>query len=37
MLSNRDVGAYGARLFFQASASYSDPRYTPIDLSKIRR
>jgi len=37
VLSNRDVGAYGARLFFQADASYSNPRYTPIDLSKMRR
>jgi hypothetical protein len=35
--SNRDVGAYGARLFFQANATYSDPQYTPIDLTKMRR
>jgi hypothetical protein len=37
VMSNRGVGAYGARLFFQADASYSNPRYTPIDLSKMRR
>jgi len=37
VMSNRQVGAYGARLFFQADASYSNPRYTPIDLSKMRR
>ena len=35
--SNRDVGAYGARLFFQANATYSDPRHTPIDLTRMRR
>lgn len=35
--SNRSVGAYGERLFFQMSATYSNPRHTPIDLSKIRR
>lgn len=35
--SNRNVGAYGARLFFQANATYKDPSHTPIDLSKMRR
>lgn len=35
--SNRNVGAYGARLFFQTKATYTNPRYTPIDLTKIRR
>ena len=35
--SNRNVGAYGARLFFQADASYTNARYTPVDLSRMRR
>lgn len=35
--SNRSVGAYGQRLSFQTSASYSNPRHTPVDLAKIRR
>jgi hypothetical protein len=35
--SNRNVGPYGARQFFQANATYTNPRYTPIDLSKMRR
>jgi hypothetical protein len=35
--SNRNVGAYGARLFFQANAEYQNPSHTPIDLSKMRR
>jgi len=35
--SNRNVGAYGARLSFQNRATYTNPRYSPIDLSKTRR
>ena len=35
--SNRGVGAYGQRLSFQTSANYSNPRYSPVDLAKIRR
>jgi hypothetical protein len=35
--SNRSVGAYGARLFFQANATYENPSLTPIDLEKTRR
>ena len=35
--SNRNVGAYGARLFFQANATYETPTLTAIDLSKMRR
>lgn len=37
VLSNRNVGAYGERLFFQTTATYSKARHTPIDLSKTRR
>ncbi|MBA3637819.1 MAG: hypothetical protein M3541_10235 [Acidobacteriota bacterium] len=35
--SNRNVGAYGQRLSFQTNATYSNPRHSPVDLSKIRR
>ena len=35
--SNRGIGAYGARLFFQTDATYTNPQYKPIDLSKARR
>ena len=35
--SNRNVGAYGERLAFQTDATYSNPRHSPVDLTKIRR
>lgn len=35
--SNRNVGAYGARLFFQANATYENPTLSAIDLSRMRR
>ena len=35
--SNRNVGAYGQRLSFQTSVSYSNPRHSPVDLTKVRR
>jgi hypothetical protein len=35
--SNRGVGAYGERQFFQANAIYSNARHSPIDLSRMRR
>lgn len=35
--SNRDVGAYGARLAFQGNATYTPGTLTPIDLSKMTR
>jgi hypothetical protein len=35
--SNRNIGPYGARQFFQANAIYSRARHSPIDLTKIRR
>jgi hypothetical protein len=35
--SNRDVGGYGARLFFQSNAYYTNVRYTPVDLNRMLR
>ena len=35
--SNRSVGAYGQRLTFQTNAIYSNPRHSPVDLTKVRR
>lgn len=35
--SNRNVGAYGARLFFQGNATYENPTLAAIDLNKMRR
>ena len=35
--SNRSVGAYGQRLTFQTNVIYSNPRHSPVDLTKVRR
>lgn len=35
--SNRNVGAYGQRLTFQTNVTYSNPRHSSVDLTKIRR
>ena len=35
--SNRSVGAYGQRLTFQTNVIYSNPRHSPVDLTRVRR
>lgn len=34
---NRGEGGYGARFTYQVNADYSNPRHTPIDLTKMSR